>query len=188
MHKCFFFLSILNAMYSFSLFTYGDEASPKHVVSIHFNKRILSDLLVLFPLSSYILAVYCGRTLSSHLQQGDRHAMFWSSHDHFWGTILASAWREAVWIADLLSQIWIHHLPNMMHMSYHPLFQSPLSCILLSRVQIWQDSSVMQALVWPCMVRFRVILFCTLYANLKQPHIFKHQIYTQKKKTHLAFK
>jgi hypothetical protein len=123
-----------------------------------------------------IFWLYCGRTLSSRLQQGDRHAVFWSSHDHFWGTILASAWREAVWIADLLAQIWIHHLPDMTHMSYYPLFQSPLSCILLSRAQIWQDSLVMQALVWWCMVRFRVIWFGASYAHLKQPHIFKHQI------------
>lgn len=47
MHKCFF-LSILNAMYSLSLFTYGDDASSKYLVSIHLNKCILSDLLVLF--------------------------------------------------------------------------------------------------------------------------------------------
>lgn len=47
MQECFF-PSILNAMYSLSLFTHGDKASPKHVVSIHLNKCVLSDWLVLF--------------------------------------------------------------------------------------------------------------------------------------------
>jgi len=48
--KCrsvYFFLSILNAMYSLSLFTYDDDASPQHVVSIYLNKCIMSDWLVL---------------------------------------------------------------------------------------------------------------------------------------------
>ena len=73
-----------------------------------------------------------------------------------------------------------------MHMRYHPLLQLPLSCIMLSRGQILQDSLVMEASVWLRMVRFRVIWFGASCSNLKQPHIFKHEIY--KEKPHLALK
>jgi len=43
-------------------------------------------------------------------------------------------------------------------------------------MQISQDDLAMQALVWLRRVRFRAIWFGTSYANLRQPHIFKHQI------------
>ena len=45
MQKCFLSLSFkCNLSYLLSLFTYGDETTLKHVVSVHLNKRILSWL------------------------------------------------------------------------------------------------------------------------------------------------
>jgi len=49
------------------------------------------------------------------------------------------------------------------------------------RVHILHDDLVMQALVWLCMVRFRVIQFgaawfSASHINLRQPYVFKHQI------------
>jgi len=47
------------------------------------------------------------------------------------------------------------------------------------------DNLVMQALVWLCMVWFRVIQF-TSYMNLRTPQIFKHQILGKNLTLHLS--
>ena len=39
------------------------------------------------------------------------------------------------------------------------------------------DSLAMQAFVWLCTVQFGTVWFDVSYANLRQPHTFKHQIY-----------
>jgi len=49
------------------------------------------------------------------------------------------------------------------------------------RMHISHDDLAMQALVWLCMVQFRVIQFgaarfCASHTNLRQPYISKHQI------------
>ena len=48
----------------------------------------------------------------------------------------------------------------------------------LRRMQISQDDLAMQALVWLQFkaIWFRAVQFCPSYANLRQPHIFKHQV------------
>jgi hypothetical protein len=46
----------------------------------------------------------------------------------------------------------------------------------LRRVENSQVDSMMQALVWLHMVQFGVVQFDASYMNLRQSHIFKHQI------------